>query len=374
VDFESVGGQGMNLTTIYKHGMDVFMARVHALESDGDASVLSRPAVLTMDNTQASLEVTQTYYISVAGQEEVDLFDVTYGTILRVTPHIIADEETGRKVIMLTVRVEDGGSTPAASSSGTPYPTVSKNLVNTQAIVGDGEALILGGHYYETNTATDSGIPLLKDIPLLGMFFKDQSDVYRKQERLFVISPRIVDQSALLTQTGDYSELMDRTMMQPPVTRVERTTGGCARTRRVAVSPAPIPSPTPVPMLQNGPVPVQFPDTPAPQIPVAPKAAPQANPAQPAGTPATSPPRQTAPPAAVRTPAAPAPRPAAAPAALKPAAAPAAALPKVSPATAMPPQQTAPAGSKTPPRNAKPAGQHAPAPQVSPITINMGAS
>lgn len=241
VDFASNQGYGLNMTTIYRNGLDVFMAKVRALEDDGDASVLSRPAVLTMDNIQASLEVTNTYYISVAGQEEVDLFDVTYGTILRVTPHVIEDDATGKKSVKLTVHVEDGGSQAPAASSGISYPIVSKTQVNTQAVVGDGQALIVGGHYYETNTKGDSGIPLLKDLPVLGMFFKNQSDGFRKQERLFVISPRIVDPATMRAESFQYAELFDRTMMTPPVEQTERTTGGCARQRRVSREPAAVP-------------------------------------------------------------------------------------------------------------------------------------
>lgn len=243
VDFGSGAGYGLNMSTIYRNGLDTFMARVSALEEDGDASVLSRPAVLTMDNIQASLEVTTTYYISVAGQEEVDLFDVTYGTILKVTPHVIRDEETNERSVKLTVHVEDGGSQAPAANSGVSYPVVSKTQVNTQAVVGDGQALIVGGHYYETAASGDSGVPLLKDLPVLGAMFKSQSDKFRKQERLFVISPRVVDPKTMQAEAAPYNELFDRTMMTPPTTRIERTTGGCARQRRTALEPVPMPGP-----------------------------------------------------------------------------------------------------------------------------------
>ena len=241
----AASGSGLSLTTIYRNGLDVFMSRVHALEEDGDAAVLSRPAVLTLDNIQASLEVTSTYYISVAGQEEVDLFDVTYGTILRVTPHVIQNPEDGATSVKLSVHVEDGNSVPPATNSGIAYPVVSKTLVNTQALVGNGQALIIGGHYYETLSSDDSGIPGLKSLPVLGALFKTQGDAYRKQERLFVISPRVLDPRSIQENASRYEELFDRTMMTAPATRIERTTGGCARQRRVSVHPAPMHSPAP---------------------------------------------------------------------------------------------------------------------------------
>ncbi|MDL2290700.1 type III secretion system outer membrane ring subunit SctC [Desulfovibrio sp. OttesenSCG-928-F20] len=279
VDFNSNQGYGLNLTTIYRDGLDMFMARVHALEEDGDASVLSRPAVLTLDNIQASMEATNTYYISVAGQEEVDLFDVTYGTILRVTPHVITDAYSGRSSIKLTVHVEDGGSRESGSSPD-QHPIISRTVVNTQALVGENQALVIGGHYYETVVSGESGIPLLKDIPLVGALFKTQTDSYRKQERLFIISPRLITPESLMQQTNQFGEMFQRTMMTPPTTTIERTTGGCARQRRVSTKPMPMPMPAAEGPQQSSPYPDPIPGqvSPAGQRPAAPGlGAPQQN-------------------------------------------------------------------------------------------------
>ena len=56
---------GLSFSTLYSHGTDYFLARVNALEEDGQARVLGKPSVLTMDNVQATLENTSTYYIPV---------------------------------------------------------------------------------------------------------------------------------------------------------------------------------------------------------------------------------------------------------------------------------------------------------------------
>lgn len=57
-------GTGMNLSTIYTHGADFFLARIQALEAEGEARMLGRPSVLTVDNVQATLENTSTYFTS----------------------------------------------------------------------------------------------------------------------------------------------------------------------------------------------------------------------------------------------------------------------------------------------------------------------
>lgn len=232
-DFKNMEGPGLNVSTIFVNGIDMFMNRIHALEQRGDASVLSRPVVLTMDNIQAVLEVTNTFYVQVPGTYEVDLFDVTYGTILRVTPHIIKDAE-GKASIKLVVHIEDGGSRVAPKDSGLSLPVVSRTTISTQAVVGESQVLIIGGHYYESNTRSDGGVPGLMNIPVLGALFKDQSDSSQKQERLFIISPRLVDIRDASTVMNDINQeeqdrlqkSMQRNLLTPPPLR-----GGCARSR-----------------------------------------------------------------------------------------------------------------------------------------------
>ncbi len=189
-------GDGLNVTTIFTNGMDTLMARVNALEVNGDAHTLSRPAVLTMDNVQASLENVSTFYVDVAGTEVSDLFAIEYGTVMKVTPHIVEDtagEHLGQRLVKLVVHVESGSSDTQPTSTAVTLPTVNKSIINTQAMVAENQALIIGGHYYETKQETVSGVPLLMHIPLLGQAFRTNSKSKRIVERLFVISPRVVD-------------------------------------------------------------------------------------------------------------------------------------------------------------------------------------
>lgn len=231
INFASNRGDGLNLTTIYARGIDQFMMRVAAIESEGDANVLSRPAVLTLDNVQAMLQKTDTFYVKLQGQEQVDLFNVTYGTILKVTPHII--EEPEGKQIKLVVNIEDGGQNGNAAGADN-IPVVSKSTINTQAIVGESQALIIGGHYFEKNALNNSGIPGLKRTPLLGRLFSTDKTETQKVERLFVISPKIVDLSTIAAQQERIrQETFTRTMIDAntPGSMPKRTTpGGCART------------------------------------------------------------------------------------------------------------------------------------------------
>lgn len=200
--FASSSASGLNLSTVYTDGLGSLMAKVSALESRGDAKTLSRPAVLTMDNVQASLENVSSFYVTVNGQEVADLFTVEYGTVLKVTPHIVHDPnapEDAKKLIKLAVYVESGSSDSEATSEAVTLPTVTKSVINTQAMVAENQALIIGGYYYEKIEDTTSGVPVLMDIPLLGYAFRTESESKNVIERLFVLSPRIVDPRNMAT-------------------------------------------------------------------------------------------------------------------------------------------------------------------------------
>src|SRR4029453_6832912 len=84
-------------------------ARVNALARTGSANVISRPQVLTLSNLEAVLATDQSFFVRVAGREDVDLFDVSVGTSLRVVPAIAGDPENPQ--IRLRVAIEDGNLT-----------------------------------------------------------------------------------------------------------------------------------------------------------------------------------------------------------------------------------------------------------------------
>lgn len=188
---------GALLSTIYTHGSDYFMASINALESENAARMLGRPSVLTVDNVEAVLENTTTYYIPLRGQEAVDLYRVEAGTVLRVTPHII--HEGGKTSIKLAVSVQDdqndassGYQTVGESGDTLTVNPIKQTRINTQAMVEAGQSLLIGGYYYEQKSEGDSGVPILKDIPILGHLFKSSSTSGRQMERLILITPRIV--------------------------------------------------------------------------------------------------------------------------------------------------------------------------------------
>ncbi len=185
-------GDGLLMGTILGSSTQFFLSTIHALKKEGAAEILSRPSVLTLNNNEAIFEEARTVHVRVAGNQEVDLFNISVGVLVKVTPHIIATEK-GHK-IKLSIEVRDG---QLSDYSVDGIPVVEESSINTQAVINADESLLIGGTTSEIKYKNESKVPLLGDIPLLGAAFKSKKDTKIKRERLFLISPRIIDPDVL---------------------------------------------------------------------------------------------------------------------------------------------------------------------------------
>ncbi len=168
-----------------------FVANINALEDDGVAHVVTRPQVITMNDAEAVIQSNQSVYVPVSGAYNSDLYNVTAGTTLRVTPHLVMENNTPH--IRMMVQIEDGNITYSPKDAqDIQYPIVSQNAVNTQAVIQDGQGLLLGGLVQDQSQNDEHKIPVLGDIPLLGYLFKTVQKQRSHTERLFLITPRLV--------------------------------------------------------------------------------------------------------------------------------------------------------------------------------------
>ncbi|MCW4460980.1 type III secretion system outer membrane ring subunit SctC [Sphingomonas sp. BT-65] len=178
--------QGLSLGGVIGANRE-FIGRINALEEKGAAKIVSRPQIVTLSNVEAVFDRTRTFYVRVRGDRQVDLFNVAAGTVLRVNPHVLVDNGVAR--IRMVVGVEDG---TILDSEVDDIPVVERASVNTQAMINEGEGLLLGGLTVNSSFDAESRIPLLGDIPVLGELFKSRSRSRRQTERLFLITPRII--------------------------------------------------------------------------------------------------------------------------------------------------------------------------------------
>jgi type III secretion protein C len=163
------------------------LARVNALAQTGDANLVARPKVLTLDNNEAVLENLQQFYVRVNGYQDASLFSVTTGTAVRVTPMIV--EETSQRGVMMSIDIEDGD---VGSDTVDQIPIIDRRTVNTQALVDEGQSLLIAGFSTESRSVASSGVPVLKDIPVIGPLFRFDQKTHKQMERFYLLTPRLV--------------------------------------------------------------------------------------------------------------------------------------------------------------------------------------
>ncbi|ARK47553.1 SctC family type III secretion system outer membrane ring subunit BsaO [Burkholderia pseudomallei] len=187
VGFNNRGG---NVTTL---DGTRFLASVAALSQTGDATVISRPIVLTQENVPATFDSNQTFYAKLIGERTVQLDHVTYGTLVNVLPRLTRD---GSQVEMI-VDIEDG-NTDGATSDGqividnNTMPLVNRTEINTVARVPHEMSLLIGGNTRDDVTRRTFRIPGLASIPLIGGLFRGHSDRHEQVVRVFLIQPKLL--------------------------------------------------------------------------------------------------------------------------------------------------------------------------------------
>jgi general secretion pathway protein D len=202
-----IGGAGVN-----------FAAVLRAIQSDTHTNVIATPSTVTMDDQEAELKVAQevpfvTGQFTSTGSASngaVNPFQTIQnqeiGTILKVTPTISAE---GTAVIM---KLSIESSNLAPTSTSTTNPTTNKRTVTTNALIEDGGVLVLGGLTQETNTKTETRVPLLGSIPILGLAFKTRTNQIEKSSLMIFLRPKILrDQSQSAYETDlKYNYMQDQ--------------------------------------------------------------------------------------------------------------------------------------------------------------------
>lgn len=186
-------GNKVNPTTVIPDAGSFLMARLKILESDGDARIVSRPSILTLDNLGALIDLSETFYVEAIGERVANVVPVSVGTTLKVTPHIV--EINGRQSIRMVVDIEDGTIQSREIKS---LPTIRKSTIGTQAVMKENESLLIGGFNQEQELKQTDFVPGLGNIPFIGIFFKKKSKKIEKRERLFLITPKILYENSIL--------------------------------------------------------------------------------------------------------------------------------------------------------------------------------
>jgi type III secretion protein C len=179
---------GGAMTAVLGDAGRYLMARVAASEGTDKARIDASPQVATLDNVEAVMNNKTQFFVKVAGYTAADLYSVSTGVSLRVLPMV--EQDDGKTSIKLQVHIEDGELTGQQVDN---IPVITQSEINTQAFVGQGEGLLIAGYSVDKNANGVSGVPGLSKIPLIGGLFRYNSDSHSHMERIFLLTPRILD-------------------------------------------------------------------------------------------------------------------------------------------------------------------------------------
>ena len=187
---------------------------VAALAQAGKTEILSRPSILARNNQQATITIGQQVplisgvtYDSFGNQRNA----ITYqnvGIILQVTPFITSDGMVEMIVAPQISSVSDSTVNFATGSGtnnngGASAPIINIRSADTVVVVPDGQTVVIGGLMQNQKVKSEEKVPILGDIPLLGMLFKHKTTNDEKKELLIFMTPHIVHDPRELAMMTD---------------------------------------------------------------------------------------------------------------------------------------------------------------------------
>lgn len=182
------GPQAAGITFGFINNSDILTMTLNALEQDGQTKTLTNPKIITTNNQNARIQIgskvpfkTTTVTGTGVATESIKFVDV--GFIINVTPTINVDNRIALKVKPEVSEVADATVDP---------PTIDTTVAETEVMIKDGETLVIGGLVSEKMIETASKVPLLGDLPVLGVFFRSTTNSKRRKEILIFVTARVV--------------------------------------------------------------------------------------------------------------------------------------------------------------------------------------
>ncbi len=202
-------------------------ALLRAYANDQRVTILSTPRLMVKSGEEARIDVGTEVPIITSrntSPQQTDgtsnlLQSIQYrktGIILSVTPTVYSDDR-----VDLTLEQEVSEALPLAEGDSLGSPSIYNRSVGTSLSLRDGSSIVIGGLMSQRQSGGGNGIPLLKDVPVLGNLFKSQSRSKNKTELVLMIVPYIVgsnDRATELTRAiGDQLELLELPQSAPLV-------------------------------------------------------------------------------------------------------------------------------------------------------------
>ena len=185
-----VFGEMINISGI---DFPTIAAVIEVYKKDKDVQIISTPQLLTTDNEEAVIYVGknipfQTRSTAEGGTETYSSFEYRdVGTTLKITPQISHDGMVRLAISQEVTKLE---------STIDFRPTTLKRTIDTTVIVDDNSTVVIGGLIDDKFTETETKVPLLGDIPLLGWFFKSRKREREKTNLYVFLTPHVINNKA----------------------------------------------------------------------------------------------------------------------------------------------------------------------------------
>ncbi|MEO6623669.1 MAG: type IV pilus secretin PilQ [Burkholderiaceae bacterium] len=195
VNLPAIGQGGYNPATfavsIFNAAANRFLnLELSALEADGKGKVVSSPRVVTADQIKALIEQgTELPYQVATSSGATSIAFRKANLKLEVTPQITPE---GNIILDLDVNKDTVGQATAAGFA------INTKHIKTQVLVENGGTVVIGGIFELTETDSETKVPVLGDLPGIGLLFKTRSRIANKQEMLVFITPKTIVDRAII--------------------------------------------------------------------------------------------------------------------------------------------------------------------------------
>jgi type II secretory pathway component GspD/PulD (secretin) len=192
--------------TFHKLTDTQFQILIRAIEADSRSHVLANPRILAMDNSPAQVRTatdepfTETSIDAQNGSTIQNVRFLQVGTVLEVTPRIKEDRTIEMDIALDASSLEE-------IRNGTPV--VKRNIAKSNVVVKDNHVLMIGGLRYNFDMKVREKIPILGDIPLLGMVFRSDRKERQETELVLFLQPTIVGSSEGTERPSDPNEFTE---------------------------------------------------------------------------------------------------------------------------------------------------------------------
>ena len=192
---------------IYENDNNLYRAFLKAKEADGVAKIIARPNLLAMDGEEASFVVGGESAIVISTNNQLTVQYKEFGTSLKYKPEIMEDGEIS---LTLEPEVSQTNTVNGVEIDGFTIPGFSKTKVKTVVQLKDGETLVIGGMIQQIQTTSDTGVPFLRRIPVIGKAFQSTSRGWQETELLIIVTPKIIQPEKTPIIDGAQNDVLDK--------------------------------------------------------------------------------------------------------------------------------------------------------------------